>query len=222
MTPIGYFILRQSLSETPILSRYDFLSACTIDCAGIHAVVLTIPDPVTFQTMTRLQQLGLQVARTVRIFPAGLLARGFDGEGHSEWLTTEAPCFGITHDHPVDAYSLRLDAGPELHLDAPGPNTPVFVSIPTLPSGKHRLTVTAYRKEQGSLHASEAEGVITLKVRDPEPWIPGTASHVGLAITLEPDSPSLDDFWDGRARLTVLGPAGHRAACEIRLLNGGG
>jgi len=210
------------LSETPILSRYDFLSACTIDCAGIHAVVLTIPDPVTFQTMTRLQQLGLQVARTVRIFPAGLLARGFDGEGHSEWLTTEAPCFGIIHDHPVDAYSLRLDAGPELHLDAPGPNTPVFVSIPTLPSGKHRLTVTAYRKEQGSLHASEAEGVITLDVRDPEPWIPGTASHVGLAITLEPDSPSLDDFWDGRTRLTVLGPAGHRAACEIRLLNGGG
>jgi hypothetical protein len=211
------------LSETPILFRYDFLSARKIDCVGIHAVTLTIPDPVTFETMTRLQQLGLEVARTVRIFPAGLSARGFDGEGHSEWLTTEAPCFGIVHDHPVDTYNLRLDNESELQINAPGPNTPVFVSITPLPPGRHTLAVKAYRAPtQGNLHSCVTEGVITLYVREPEPWIPGTASHAGLAITLEPDNPSLDDFWERRTSLTVLGPAGHRAACEIRLLNAGG
>ncbi len=211
------------LSETPILFRYDFLSASKIDCAGIHAVTLTIPDPVTFETITRLHQLGLEVTRTVRIFPAGLSARGFDGEGHSEWLTTEAPCFGIVHDHPVDTYSLRLDNESELQIHAPGPNTPVFVSITPLPPGRNRLTVKAHRAQtQGNLHSYVAEGVITLYVREPEPWIPGTASHAGLAITLEPDNPSLDDFWERRTSLTVLGPAGHRAACEIRLLNAGG
>ncbi|HTP26654.1 MAG TPA: hypothetical protein VMK12_13500, partial [Anaeromyxobacteraceae bacterium] len=210
------------LSEPPILGRYDFLSACKVDCEGIQAVTLTVPEPVTFETMTRLQHLGLQVARTVRIFPAGLSARGFDGEGHSEWLTTEAPCFGILHDHPVDHYSLSLDAGPELHLSAPGPSTPVFVSIQPLPSGTHRLAVKAYSMEQCKPPVCAAEGVITLDVRDPEPWIPGTTSHVGLAITLAPDSPSLDDFWEGHTRLTVLGPAGHRAACELQLLSAGG
>jgi hypothetical protein len=211
------------LSERLITSRYDFLSACKVDCDGIHAGILSLPDPVSFEMATRLQQLGLQVARTVRIFPAGLSARGFDGEGHSEWLTTEAACFGIIHDHPVDTYSLRLDNESEIHLGALGINTPVFVKIAPLPPGRHTLAVKARRKDrQGDLLSSVAEGVITLDVREPVPWIPGTTSHVGLAISLEPDSPSLDDFWEGHTLVRVLGPAGHQVICEVQLSNASG
>jgi hypothetical protein len=77
------------LSQAPLLSRASFLASCNVDCGGIHAVLLSMPDTLSFETLTKLQQLGLQVARTVRIWPIGLSARGFDGEGHSEWLTTE-------------------------------------------------------------------------------------------------------------------------------------
>jgi hypothetical protein len=64
-----------------------------------------------------------------------------------------------------------------------------------------------------------AEGVITLDVREPEPWIPGTTSHAGLAISLEPDNPSLDAFWEGDVGVSVLGPAGHQVSCSISLYN---
>ena len=211
------------LSEQPITARYDFLSACKVDCDGVHAAMLSVPEPLSFETMTRLQQLGVQVARTVRIFPAGLSARGFDGEGHTEWLTTEAPCFGIVHDHPVDTYSLHLEPESEIQIDAPGANTPVFVRIDPLSAGRHTLVVKArHRQAQGSLASSVAEGLITLDVREPEPWIPGTTSHAGLAITLEPDTPTLDEFWEGHTNVSVLGPADHQVVCEVQLFGAGG
>jgi hypothetical protein len=42
------------------------------------------------------------------------VARAWDGEGHTEWLTTESPCFGIVHDHPSPAArrTLRRPNGP--------------------------------------------------------------------------------------------------------------
>jgi len=52
------------------------------------------------------------------------------------------------------------------------------------------------------------EGVVTLEVREPEPWVPGTTLHAGLAITLDPCDPSLDTFWEGNIGVSILGPAG--------------
>ena len=131
------------LSETAIPLQSGFLASCNVDCGGIHAALLSMPDTLSVETMTKLQQLGLQVARTVRIWPVGLSARGFDGEGHSEWLTTETPCFGIIHDHPVDTYSLRLNGESETLVDVPSVDTPVFVRITPLPAGRHTLMVKA-------------------------------------------------------------------------------
>lgn len=101
------------LSEAPLPSQNGMLAAAQVDCTGVCAGLLTIPGGVSTEDQNFLQGLRLQVARTVRIWPAGMAARGWDGEGRSEWLTTETPCFGIVHDHPVDAYSLRLDNGAE-------------------------------------------------------------------------------------------------------------
>jgi hypothetical protein len=211
------------LSETALPSRSDFLASCNVDCSGIHAALLSMPNSLSFETLAKLQQLGLQVARTVRIWPAGLSARGFDGEGHSEWLTTEAPCFGIIHDHPVDSYSLRLDGESETLIDVPAIDTPVFVRIAPLPAGRHMLMVKARGAPTGgTLAPPVAEGVITLDVREPEPWIPGTTSHAGLAISLEPDNPTLDAFWERDVAVSVLGPAGHQVSCAINLYNASG
>ncbi len=212
------------LSETALPSRPDSLfSSCNVDCDGIHAATLSVPDTVSFEMIARLQQLGLQVARTVRIFPAGLSARAFDGEGHSEWLTTETACFGIIHDHPVDTYTLQLDDESETLVPAPNADTPVFVKIAPLPAGRHTLIVKARRTQGAGAQGSQiAEGVITLDVREPEPWIPGTTSHTGLSVAFEPHDPSLDDFWEGHVSMSVLGPAGHQVVCEICLYNASG
>jgi hypothetical protein len=210
------------LSESTFSVRAGLLALCYVDCSGVHAALLSMPDTLSFETLSKLQQLGLQVARTVRIWPAGLSARSFDGEGQSEWLTTDAPCFGIIHDHPVESYSLRLDGESETLIDVAAVDTPVFVKIVPLPAGRHMLMVKARGAPMAGVASPVAEGVITLDVREPEPWVPGTTSHAGLAISLEPDSPTLDAFWERDVAVSALGPAGHQVSCAIRLYNASG
>jgi hypothetical protein len=212
------------LMEAALPRGHPMLGDCTLDCDGINAGVLAIPDSVTSEDMQSLQDLGLQVARTVRIWPAGLTGRGWDGEGHSEWLTTESPCFGIVHDHPLDRYSLRLDHGAETLIDAGSVKLPVFVRIPPLPVGRYTLAVKAQRGANAYPVPTSppAEGIVTLEVREPEPWTPGTTSHAGLAVTFDPHEPTLDTFWEGEASVRVLGPEGRNVTCAITLTDAKG
>jgi hypothetical protein len=205
-----------------ILSRRPFLTACDVDCDGVSAAVLTMPDIVQNELSSGLEQLGLHVARTVRIWPAGLSSRGWDGEGYSEWLTTEAPCFGIVHDHPVDQYGLSLNNGAETLIKARPVGSPLFVKLPQLPAGSHTLSITTRRGCQASTPTSPAAGVVTMRVREPEPWVPGTTSHSGLAISVDPLDPSLDTFWEDGVGVSVLGPAGRHVTCTISLTSASG
>jgi hypothetical protein len=200
------------------------LDAAQVDCTGIHVGVLTIPSGVSAEDQTFLQGLGLQVARTVRIWPSGMMARGWDGEGRSEWLTTETPCFGIVHDHPVDAYSLRLDNGAEQIIAAGTVTHPTFIKLHALAPGRHMLAVKAQRTAfaYSTPMSPPAEGVVDLFVREPEPWIPGTTAYAGLAVTLDPQDPDLDTFWQGEVDVNVRGPHGHQVTCAITLINAGG
>jgi hypothetical protein len=207
------------LTEEELPRDQSLFAACGLDCDGISATLLSMPDTLSSANISTLQELGLQVARTVRIWPAGLSGRGWDGEGHSEWLTTEAPCFGIVHDHPVDAYSLRLNNGPETVIDAGKTGSPIFVRTSPLPAGTHSLSVKARHNSRSTAIFSSptAEGIVTLDVREPEPWIPGTTSHSGLAISVDPPDPSLDMFWDGEVEVSILGPSGHHVTCAVSL-----
>jgi hypothetical protein len=207
-----------------LLSRHTFLAACDLDCDGVTAAALSMPEIVPNEISNGLEELGIQVARTVRIWPAGLSGRSWDGEGYSEWLTTEGPCFGIVHDHPVDQYGLSLNNGAEALIKARPAGSPLFVKISPLPAGSHTLCVRARRGYQVSATSSSpaAEGFVTLHVREPEPWLPGTTSHIGLAISMDPHDPSLDTFWEGGVGLSVLGPAGRHVTCAISLTSAGG
>jgi hypothetical protein len=212
------------LSEEELSFDNPLLAECGLECDGISAAVLSMPDTLSSVNITGLQQMGLQVARTVRIWPAGLSGRGWDGEGHSEWLTTEAPCFGIVHDHPIDAYSLRLNNGSEILIEARQVGSPVFVKISPLSVGTHTLSIkTRHRSQSSAIPSSPtAEGIVTLDVREPEPWIPGTTSHPGLAISVDPPDPSLDMFWEGNVEVSIFGPSGHPIACAVSLATQGG
>lgn len=200
------------------------MSPCNLDCEGVKSFRLAIPPEVSAETTVWLHQIGLQVARTIRVWPAGLPGRGWDGEGSSEWLTTEAPCFGIAHDHPVESYAICLDNGPEAIIGVGGAGHPVFVRIPPLPAGTHSLSVKARRSPSLSAIAPSppAEGFIQLSVREPEPWTPGVASHAGLIVTIDPHAPDLDTFWRNEVSLSVIGPEGYAATFTVSLESGDG
>ena len=200
------------------------MSSCCIDCDGIKSFRLQMPSNVSAEDTAWLKQLDLQVARTIQVWPAGLPGRGWDGEGSSEWLTTEAPCFGIVHDHPVDAYSLCLKNIAQTEIDAGELGSPVFVRIAPLPAGKHTLTVKAQRSTtlDEIVSTPPAEGFVELHVREPEPWTPGVVSHSGLIVTLDPHDADLDTFWRNEVALSVLGPESHSVKIAVSLKNRNG
>jgi hypothetical protein len=197
----------------------DGVRACSVRCSGVKAFRISVPGEVSAEEMAWLDGHGLQVARTVRLWPAGLVARGWDGEGHTEWLTTESPCFGIVHDHPVDGYVVRLDHGEPQAIEAGAEGTPIFVRLPPLPRGTYSLEVKARRSKAiaSVVKSPPAEGLVELRVRDPEPWRPGTVSHSGMVVGVDPYDADLEAFWSNSVRFSVLGPPSHRASFSVSL-----
>ena len=194
-------------------------SPCTLECEGVHAVRLTVPSRVSADITTRLGELGINVARMIRVWPAGLPGRGWDGDGRTEWLTTESPCFGIAPDHPLDALSFRLDDGSEQVVATDPSGAPTFVRLPPLAAGTHLLTVEAHRSPEleAAVATPPAKGFARLAVREPEPWTPGAASHPGLIVTPDPFDASLDTLWRNELNLSVNGPEGFAARVHLKL-----
>lgn len=194
-------------------------SSCALQCEGVRAFRLAIPDQVTSDTTARLQKSGLHVARTIHVWPAGLPGRGWDGDGSMEWLTTESPCFGIAPDHPLNALTFRLNDGLGRVLDTPPDGAPMFVRLPPLPAGNHTLTVEAHRSPDldDAVSTPPATGFARLAVREPEPWLPGVASHAGLIVTTDPYDASLDLFWRNELNISVTGPTDFTVSLHIAL-----
>lgn len=189
---------------------------CTLECDGVHAVRISVPESLSTKVKSQIEALGLEVARTVQVWPAGLPCRSWDGEGQSEWLTTECAQLGILHDHPVTSYHVCLNDNKRISVDAQGKGEPVFIQLEPLPAGKHRLTVTAQREDE------PLTGYVELNVREPEPWIPGVPAHTGLVVIVDPHDADLDEFWANDVDLFINGPESHSVTCILSLENSNG
>lgn len=212
------------ISRDPFNNTLDGMSSCTIDCKDIESIRISVPQDVSAEYILWLRQRNLELARTIRIWPAGLPARNWDGEGRSEWLTTERPHFCVVPDHPVDSYLVTLDSDDSAVIKAQAAGQPTFFELPQLDPGKHILTVRARRSTSlAGLEAPPAhEGFLELRVRDPDPWIPGTAAHAGLIVRNHPHDASLDVFWENEIELNVLGPEGRQVTPYVILENAEG
>ena len=216
----GYILVAPTLTPPP----FEGVTQCVLNCIGVNAYRVVMPSFVSPEMTARLTNLGLHVARTIRVWPAGLPGRGWDGEGSSEWLTTEAPCFGVDHDHPVESLSFHLDDEPETLIRTDGTEQPLFVRLPPLSAGTHMLTVKAKRSPEldGIAPTPAAEGFVQLVVRNPEPWTPGVTSHPGMIVRVDPDNADLDTFWRNKLSLSVNGPEGFTAICHATLQSADG
>ena len=213
------------VTTKPFLETLEVVTPCNLDCENVLGCYrLQMPPSVSAEMTARLGGMGLQVARTIRVWPAGLPGRGWDGEGSSEWLTTEAPCFGITYDHSVESLSFFLNDEPETIIHTNGIDHPLFVRLTPMPAGMHKLTVKAKRTPELDSVAPtpSAEGFVQLAVRDPKPWTPGLTSHSSLIVRADPDHADLDTLWRNKLNLSVNGPEGFTATFAVTLQSGDG
>ena len=212
------------VTTAPLPNALEGVTPCNLACESVRGYRLSMPSPVSAEMTTQLNEMGLHVARTIRVWPAGLPGRGWDGEGSSEWLTTESPCFGIDYDHPVESLSFRLNDEPETLIRTDGTGHPLFVRLPPLSAGTHKLAVKAKRSPELESVAPTpaAEGFVRLAVREPQPWTPGITSHLSMIVRVDPDSADLDTFWRNRVSLSVNGPEGFAATFHATLQSADG
>jgi hypothetical protein len=207
------------LSVKQLLPASAFSRECAVECVGVRALRITLPQQLSAEDIRWLNDAGLQIARSISVWPAGLPCRGWDGEGQSEWLTTEEPCFGIVHDHPVSSYAIQLNGVNQGVIAVPAEGVPTFVRLRPLPVGKHRLNITAER--HGSIEdiarGALPQGFVELLVREPEPWTPGIPAHTGLVVRTDPHDADLDEFWENKLSIIVTGPESHTVDCSVAL-----
>ena len=145
------------------------LRPCALDCDGVTAAILSVPRALGREITEEIKKVGLSIAQTVRIWPAGLPARRWDGEGQTEWIVGETPCFAIEHDHPIDAFEIHLNESNKIDVPAKSPGNPVFIRLPILALGQHKLVVRAKgaNTTSGWSGQQSVEGVVLLMVRPP-------------------------------------------------------
>ena len=177
--PGGRYIV--TTNAPPPQALLDCANPCRLECEGAQSFRLNVPADVSADITALLAALELQVARTIDVWPAGLPGRNWDGEGRTEWLTTETPCLGIAYDHPVDGFDFRLSNGTSAFVPSDSDHGPLFVRLPHLAPGAHHLHVKARRSPdlENVAQTPAAEGFARLDVRQPEPWTPGVTSHPG-------------------------------------------
>jgi len=207
------------ISEKPIDNLLEGMARCKITCSMVSAISVSVPQVIPDSYIHWLKERKLVLACTVRVWPAGFAGRNWDGEGQSEWLTTEHPCFGIVPDHTVESYLVSLTGLDSIIVKAGEPGVPTFIQLPELPPGRHRLTIRANYFSLDVNKPSVHEGFLELRVREPEPWVPGTASHSGLIISSNPYDAALDAFWENEYKLFIYGPKGRRVIPHIVLQN---
>lgn len=207
------------VSKAPLNDPLNLHQPCTVNCADMHAIHLSIPEAIPELLAQQLKAWKLDIARTIRVWPSGLPGRGWDGEGRGEWLTTEKPCLGIFPDHKVEAFQVSIDGREAQTVPAGEPGRPTFIQLPELTPGKHLLRVAAKTQNKEGTGLASHEGYLELRVREPEPWVSGTSLHAGLIVTRNPHDATLDTFWQNEFDLSVAGPDGRQVTPSVALHN---
>jgi hypothetical protein len=200
------------------LMSSDHARPVALACEGLHGLLLDLPAALTPDWEKTLRHLGLGQAKTIEVWPAGLSAVGWDGEGHGEWLASERPCLGVQSDHMIDGLMISIGSSTEksLEITPVSPGEPIFVELPQLPVGLHIIRVSAR-----SGPSTEVEPLgdleVVMRAREARPWSPGVSLQGPLLVYMDPATPTLEQLWEGRVDVTVRGPRARQVKCRASL-----
>lgn len=209
-----YIILATAGHSFP---RSQVLQPIEVHCQAIVGVRLKMPRHVPADMRQILHSLNLRLVTTVTIWPAGIPALSWDGEGHSEWLTTDTPCFGVDVDHDVVSIDVALNGTSHLSIPRQSLVGPSWLQLPCLPPGQHKLMVEVKSGPKGQTANEVTRGEVLLVVRDPLGMEETINQRGGLMAIPSPADATLDDLEQGLLTLDLLGPRGREVKVRLEI-----
>lgn len=206
----SYCLVGRPATEPPTVTWIQDDSLLAI---GARAYRLTVPEAVLDGDVAALNAAGLALMAGVKVRPVGLVASGWDGEGAVEWLSGDPAMIAIRGERPPSQCILSIDGRPHL-LTWPAGHAELYLALDRLGIGTHEVTVTLLKSEGGS---TLARGTLLVTVRDAQTRPPEATRGEGIMMLAAPARPWLNDLWDGRADVTILGPPGTRATLTATL-----
>lgn len=190
-----------------------------VECEGVNAATLDLPKSLKEDWQQSIQNLGLGQARGIEVWPAGLSAAAWDGEGHGDWLASERPCLAILADHSLESLRVSIDSNPlhvfELATLEAGEH--LFLELPLLPVGIHRLRFSANSNLAGEVERLD-DLEATIRILEDRPQT-STIDHRGpLSVQIDPPHPTMEQLWDGEVEILLRGPQNREVACQVSLL----
>ena len=210
-----YVILR---TDGPI-DGGEHVTPIEVECEGVNAAILDLPKSLKEDWQQSIQNLGLGQARGIEVWPAGLSAAAWDGEGHGEWLASEQPCLAILADHPLESVRVSIDSSPlqDFEMATLEAGEILFLELPLLPIGMHRLRFSASSNLAGETEALDDQEA-TIRILEDRPQA-STIDHRGpLSVEIDPPHPTMEQLWDGEVEVLLRGPQNREVACRVTLL----
>lgn len=206
---------------TEVPGKQDYAGTpVALDCAGVFAHQLAPLEIDSVDWAERINRLGLSVTTSIRIWPAGLPADNWNRDGQAQWLSTDRPTIALSSDLAMSSVRVILDGHGDSEITRaaiPG-NDPMYIQLPRLSTGNHRLEVFA---RQNAETVDIARGEFSILIREPRPWSPGTLAQSGFRVTIDPPNPALEDLWEGRILVDMWGPVGQKVKSKFSLFERG-
>jgi len=185
------------------LPNLPWMRPVPIVVEGAEALEFTVPETLTDSDLAVLRTVGLPTIADVEVRPVGLPAAAWDGEGTAEWLVGEPAMLAVRAERVPDRCVLTVAERPYV-LPWPEDSPELFIGLEEMAAGAYDITVDVLAAEG---HAPLAAGSLMIVVREPQVRPEGAARGEGIRLLASPARPSLTEFWDGRASITVEGPS---------------
>jgi hypothetical protein len=213
------YLMATDAPVAPELAAALKLDVAACRTAGLVLYLLEPPKSATPPFIQALGKLGFGYALRAKVEPVGLVPRWNAAGGGSVWLPTEEILLRISADFDVAEYTVSRNAEPPTHFTREDTEA-LIVSLGKLPLGHHRVEIGATPKKGASLTVSPE--TIAVEVRPPLPWQTAIAVRAGIRAVVEPANARLEALIEGKAAVTLHGPAERTAAVDVRLFGASG
>jgi hypothetical protein len=207
----SYILISRTASDLAAPTLH--CSAAVVNCEGISAARLDVPDVLSRIYADELRDLSLATASEVQVAPVGVPAARWDDSGTAEWLSTDQPIIKISVDFEVQGVLLNLVGPSPAKLELNCVTTwPLLIDLGKLNSGVYNLHVVVFRPG----HANPIFGRLQFTVREPKAWSGSIPTATPFSVQVSPAAPSLEDIWEEQATVELFGPSDRKVEAEIK------